>query len=130
MKEQVIKGINNWVSFKIDEIAEDNILLTLTSGVLKNGAKNIVSSWDMGMILPFITKGGVVDAHFATDEIVKSLNAITPKEVKIKGIPMTIGGGYIKINLPDSLGDLIGVNVLSFKETDINDLANRINNEI
>lgn len=132
MKQQVINGLNKWVSSRIDELAVDNVLLSIASGAMKVGVKNMISNIDMSMVLPFITKDGIIDAHIVTDEITKSINAITPKEVRIKGIPLIVGNGMIKFQLPEKnwIGDFLGVSSISLTANDLDELANMINNEI
>ena len=130
MKEQVINGINKWISLKVDELAMDNIMLTFTSGAVKNGFYNMVSNLDVSKILPFITKNGILDAHIITDEIIKSISALSPKEVKIKEVTLTVGNGIVKFNLNNWIGELLGIDAISINSTDLDELAKLINNEI
>lgn len=130
MKEQVINGINKWISLRVDELAMDNVLLTLTSGAVKNGLYNMVSNLDVSKILPFITKNGILDAHIITDEIIKSISVLSPKEVKIKGVAFTVGNGVVRFKLDNWIGELLGIDAISVTANDIDELAKLINDEI
>ena len=130
MKEQVINGINKWISLRVDELAMDNVLLTLTSGAVKNGFYNMVSNVDMSKVLPFITKDGILDAHIITDEIIKSISALSPKEVKIKGVAFTVGNGVVRFKLDNWIGELLGIDSISITANDIDELAKLINDEV
>lgn len=130
MKEQVIKGINKWISLKVDELAMDNVLLTITSGAVKNGLKSMISNVDMSKVIPFITKDGILDAHIITDEIIKSISALSPKEVKIKGVAFTVGNGVVRFKLDNWIGELLGIDAISVTANDIDELAKLINDEV
>lgn len=130
MKEQVINGINKWISLKVDELAMDNVMMTIASGAIKNGLKSMISNVDMSKVIPFITRDGILDAHIITDEISKSISALSPREVKVKGVSFMVGNGAIRFKLDGWLGDLMGIDAISINSTDLDELAKLINNEI
>ena len=89
------------------------------------GHRDYFVSW-----LPFITRDGILDAHIITDEISKSISALSPREVKVKGVSFMVGNGAIRFKLDGWLGNLMGINAISINSTDLDELAKLINNEI
>lgn len=132
--EQIIKGISEWVSAKIDELSGTNIWLALAA----NPIKRVVGEY-IGKILPMDIAGlllcnnGVLDADVFANEVISAVN-------NAPEITQDFGGGYslsikegaISFVMPDNgitktlLG---GHNVINFREEDIRELAKCINNQ-
>lgn len=132
--EQIIKGISEWISAKIDELSGTNIWLALAT----NPIKRVVGEY-IGKILPMDIAGlllcnnGVLDADVFANEVISAVN-------NAPEITQDFGGGYslsikegaISFVMPDNsitktlLG---GHNVINFREEDIRELAKCINNQ-
>lgn len=132
--EQIIKGVSEWISAKIDELSGTNIWLALAA----NPIKRVVGEY-IGKILPMDLAGlllcnnGVLDADVFANEVISAVN-------NAPEITQDFGGGYslsikegaISFAMPDNgitKALLGGHNVINFREEDIRELAKCINNQ-
>lgn len=132
--EQIIKGISEWISAKIDELSGTNIWLALAA----NPIKRVVGEY-IGKILPMDIAGlllcnnGVLDADVFANEVISAVNNAPEITQDFGGgYSLTIKEGAISLVMPDNgitktlLG---GHNVINFREEDIRELAKCINNQ-
>lgn len=132
MKERIMRGISQWVSLKIDELAKDNIWLALGNNTLTRVIVNIIDdNMPMNIIQPLLSNRGVLDAQLLADEINSALKSMPKTKLPItEGIYAVIGEGTISVYLPSNnlINTLMnGISVIHFNESDINELAQLIN---
>ena len=132
MREQIMKGITKWIDLKVDELAVDNIWLALGSNTIKRVLVNLIDdNLPMDIIKPMLSNHGVLDAQLLADEINQALKAMPQTKLPITdGMYAVVGEGNISIYLPSNgLVDTFmkGVSVIHFRESDINELAQLIN---
>ena len=130
--EQILKGMHKWIGHKIDELVGDNIWMALVS----NSAKRIVGEYvetilPMNMIVPIFSNHGVIDADVFASEIITALNNTPDISQEIAGgIVIHLTRGVVKVELPSTgiVKTLLGGNnVINFREPDIRELAQYIN---
>ena len=132
-RQQILSGITQWVSTKVDELASDNILLTLGSRTIKRVIVDMIdNNLSMDLIGPLMSNHGVVDAELMANEIIPALRVMPKTKIPIYGsMYATVGEGVISVYLPDNntINTLMkGITALHFKEEDITELAQYINN--
>lgn len=132
MREQIMKGVSQWIDLKVDELAVDNIWLALGGNTIKRVLVNLIDdNLPMGIIKPLLSNHGVLDAKLFADELITALRNTPQTKLPISGdMYAVVGEGNISIYLPSNgLIDTLmkGVSVIHFRESDINELAQLIN---
>ena len=132
MREQIMKGVSQWIDLKVDELAVDNIWLALGGNTIKRVLVNLIDdNLPMDIIKPLLSNHGVLDAQLLADEINQALKAMPQTKLPItENMYAVVGEGNISIYLPSNgFIDTImkGVSVIHFRESDINELAQLIN---
>ena len=131
--EQIIKGISDWVSLKIDELSSDNIWLALAANPIKRVAGEYISKiLPMDLMGLLFSSNGILDADVFANEIISSINNAPEITQEFEGgYSVTIKDGAISFIMPDNgitKAFLKGHNVINFREEDIRELAKCINN--
>ena len=130
--EQILKGISGWISYKIDELVGNNILMALMSETIKRVASQFVeTAVPPGLLELVFCNHGVVDADVFAGEIVRALQSAPDYSQEFKGVDIHLSRGTVKIELPSNAivkALLNGDNVIVLKEPDIRELAQYINN--
>ena len=131
--EQIIKGISDWVSLKIDELSSDNIWLALAANPIKRVAGEYMSKiLPMDLMGLLFSSNGILDADVFANEIISSINNAPEVTQEFGGgYSITIKDGAISFIMPDNgitKAFLKGHNVINFREEDIRELAKCINN--
>lgn len=130
-REQILKGISKWIDSKVDELAGNNILMALAANPIKRVAKewlNTVIPIDMLELL--LSNHGVIDAQILANEVIEAINNAPIVEKEFNGIMLRLKDRVISVELPSNSivkGLLNGDNVLNFRESDIRELAQFIN---
>ena len=132
MREQIMKGVSQWIDLKVDELAVDNIWLALGGNTIKRVLVNLIDdNLPMDIIKPLLSNHGVLDAQLLADEINQALKAMPQTKLPITDdMYAVVGEGNISIYLPSNglVNTLMkGVSVIHFRESDINELAQLIN---
>lgn len=132
MREQIMKGVSQWIDLKVDELAVDNIWLALGGNTIKRVLINLIDdNLPMDIIKPLLSNHGVLDAQLLADEINQALKAMPQTKLPITDdMYAVVGEGNISIYLPSNglVNTLMkGVSVIHFRESDINELAQLIN---
>lgn len=130
-REQVYKGVNKWISAKVDELVGDNIWLALASNTIKRTASELIEGvLPMDMLIPILSNRGVIDAEIVANELIEALNNVPDYTQDFGTVAVHLSKGVVKVELP-SIGIvsslLKGNNVLKFTEDDIRELARYIN---
>lgn len=132
MREQIMKGISRWIDLKVNELAVDNIWLALGGNTIKRVLINIIDdNLPMEIIKPLLSNHGALDAKLLANELNTALRNMPQTKLPItESIHAVIGEGNISIYLPsngfvDTL--MKGISVIHFRESDINELAQLIN---
>lgn len=132
-REQVLNGIHRWIDAKITELANNNVWMALASNTLKRVAKDWIETViPVDMLLLLLSNRGVVDADVLANELIMALNNAPDIQKDFSGIMLKLSRGVISIELPSNSvvkGLLNGNNVLNFREGDIKELAQFINNK-
>lgn len=131
-REQVLKGMEKWIGAKVDELIGDNVWLALMSKTIKRTAFELIDGLlPMDMLIPVLSNHGVIDADIVADELIEALDNVPDFTQEFKGgIAVHLSKGVIKIELPSNglLTSLLnGDNVFNFREGDIKELAQYIN---
>lgn len=131
-REQIYKGITKWISSKVDELIGDNIWMALASNTIKRTASELIEGvLPMEMLIPIFSNRGVIDADVVAAELIEALNNVPDYSQEFKGgITIHLSKGVIKVELPSNgiVSSLLkGNNVLNFREADIKELAQFIN---
>lgn len=130
-REQILKGISKWIDSKVDELAGNNILMALAANPIKRVGKewlNTVIPIDMLELL--LSNHGVIDAQILANEVIEAINNAPIVEKEFNGIMLRLKDRVISVELPSNSivkGLLNGNNVLNFRESDIRELAQFIN---
>jgi hypothetical protein len=132
MREQIMKGVSQWIDLKVDELAVDNIWLALGGNTIKRVLVNLIDdNLPMGIIKPLLSNHGALDAKLLADELNTALRNMPQTKLPITdSMYAVIGEGNISIYLPSNgFIDTVmkGVSVIHFRESDINELAQLIN---
>lgn len=130
-REQIFKGINKWISAKVDELVGDNIWLALASKTIKRTASELIEGLlPMDMLIPILSNRGVIDAEVVADELIEALNNVPDYTQDFGAVAVHLSRGVVKVELPSNgiVSSLLkGNNVLKFTEDDIKELARYIN---
>lgn len=130
-KKQIMQGLSKWIDSKVNELAKDNIWMALASSTIKRVANEWISLViPIDMVELLLSNHGVVDANVLADELIQALKNAPEVEKEINGVLISLKSGVISIELPSNsivLGLLNGNNVLNFRESDIKELAQYIN---
>lgn len=130
-REQIFKGINKWISAKVDELVGDNVWLALASKTIKRTASELIEGLlPMDMLIPILSNRGVIDAEVVADELIEALNNIPEYTQDFGAVAVHLSRGVVKVELPSNgvVSSLLkGNNVLKFTEDDIKELARYIN---
>lgn len=130
-REQIFKGINKWISAKVDELVGDNVWLALASKTIKRTASELIEGiLPMDMLIPILSNRGVIDAEVVADELIEALNNIPDYTQDFGAVAVHLSRGVVKVELPSNgvVSSLLnGNNVLKFTEDDIKELARYIN---
>ena len=132
MREQIMKGVSRWIDLKVDELAVDNIWFALGGNTIKRVLVNLIDdNLPMGIIKPLLSNHGALDAKLLADELNTALRNMPQTRLPITdSMYAVIGEGNISIYLPSNgFIDTVmkGVSVIHFRESDINELAQLIN---
>lgn len=98
-KNQLLKGINTFVSEYSDKIALDNPLMCFVKPVLTRVVNNKLMEYE-SMLSLIADKDGNIDIEGILTEIVVSLTKVNPFNYNIQGFNISIGGGTIGLDLP------------------------------
>ena len=131
-REQILKGVEKWIGVKVDELIGENIWLALMSRTIKRTVFELVDNMlPMDMLIPILSNHGVIEADIVADELIEALNNVPDFTHEFKGgIAIHLSKGVIKVELPSNglLSNILnGDNVLNFREGDIKELAQYIN---
>ena len=130
-REQIFKGINKWISAKVDELVGDNVWLALASKTIKRTASELIEGLlPMDMLIPILSNRGVIDAEVVADELIEALNNVPDYTQEFGVVAVHLSRGVVKVELPSNgvVSSLLkGNNVLKFTEDDIKELARYIN---
>lgn len=130
--EQILKGINEWISYKVDELVGSNILMALMSETIKRVAYQFVETAIHPNLLELVfCNHKVVDADVFAGELVRALESAPDYHQEFKGVEIHLSRGIVKFELPSNAivkALLNGDNVIVLKEPDIRELAQYINN--
>lgn len=130
-REQVYKGVNKWISAKVDELVGDNIWLALASNTIKRTASELIESMlPMEVLIPMLSNRGVIDAEIVANELIEALNNVPDYTQDFGAVAVHLSKGVVKVELPSTglVSSLLkGNNVLKFTEDDIKELAQCIN---
>lgn len=130
--EQIYKGINSWINHKVDELIGENIWMALASGTIKRVANEFVDSMIPSNVLELmLSNHGVIDADIFAQEMIGALNNVPDMTQDLgAGIALHLSKGTVSIELPSNSivkALLNGDNVINFREPDIRELAQYIN---
>lgn len=130
--QQINTGISNWINHKVDELIGENIWMALASGTIKRVANEFVDSMVPSNVLELmLSNHGVIDAEIFAQEMIDALNNVPDMTQELgAGIALHLSKGVIRIELPSNSvvkALLNGDNVINFREPDIKELAQYIN---
>jgi hypothetical protein len=98
-KNQLLKGINTFVSEYSDKIALDNPLMCFVKPVLTRVVNNKLMEYE-SMLSLIADKDGNIDIEGILTEIGVSLTKVNPFNYNIQGFNISVGGGTIGLDLP------------------------------
>jgi hypothetical protein len=98
-KNQLLKGINTFVSEYSDKIALDNPLMCFVKPVLTRVVNNKLIEYE-SMLSLIADKDGNIDIEGILTEIGVSLTKVNPFNYNIQGFNISVGGGTIGLDLP------------------------------
>lgn len=130
--EQIYKGINSWINHKVDELIGENVWMALASGTIKRVANEFVNTMvPSNMLELMLSNHGVIDADVFAQEMIGALNNVPEMTQELgAGIALRLSKGTVSIELPSNSvvkALLNGDNVINFREPDIRELAQYIN---
>lgn len=133
LKEKLPDAAGQWAEERIDALVAERPELSVASAYLKRGARNIVAAYGGRMAghldaaaLFLADESGEIDAETVVEDAVQMLKAMKETPFKTGIFSGSIGGGKIKIGMPDNIFTtlLLGERkTLSFGEEDIRMLA-------
>lgn len=130
-KDIIYKGVNAWISAKIDELAVNNIWLTLAARTIKRTAAEAIERViPVDVIELLFTNHGIVDADIVAEELIEAINNAPDYAHEFGSVTIRIKSGLIQIEFPSTgiiKSMLNGNNVINFRESDIKELAQHIN---
>lgn len=130
-REQILKGISKWIDSKVDELAGNNILMALAANPIKRVGKEWLRTViPIDMLELLLSNHGVIDAQILANEVIEAINNAPIVEKEFNGIMLRLKDRVISVELPSNSivkGLLNGDNVLNFRESDIRELAQFIN---
>lgn len=130
-REQILKGISRWIDSKVDELAGGNIWMAMAANPIKRVAKEwLNTAVPIDMLELLLSSHGVIDADVFADEVISAINNAPKVEKEFNGILLSLNQGVISVEFPSNSivkGLLNGDNVLNFRESDIRELAQFIN---
>ena len=98
-KNQLLKGINTFVSDYSDKIALDNPLMCFVKPIITRVVNNKLMEYESYLSL-IADKEGNIDIEGILSEIGTSLTKVNPFTYNIQGLNVSVGGGTIGIDLP------------------------------
>ena len=98
-KNQLIKGINTFVSDYSDKIALDNPLMCFVKPILTRVVNNKLLEYESALSL-IADKDGNIDIEGILTEIGTSLTKVNPFNYNIQGLNINVGEGTIGVDLP------------------------------
>lgn len=130
--EQIYKGINTWINHKVDELIGENVWMALVFGTIKRVANEYINTMVPSNILELmLSNHGVIDAEVFAQEMIDALNNVPDMTQELgAGIAIRLSKGVVSIELPSNSivkSLLNGDNVINFREPDIRELAQYIN---
>lgn len=130
--EQIYKGIEHWINHKVDELIGENVWMALASGTIKRVANEFVNTMvPSNMLELMLSNHGVIDAEIFAQEMISALNNVPEMTQELgAGIVLHLSKGTVSIELPSNSivkALLNGDNVINFREPDIRELAQYIN---
>lgn len=131
MREQIIKGVNVWLSNIIDNIAPNNLLFALVSPSVKRVlGQYIDDNFNFELVKPFvIARNGELDVDTTMQEIMQGLKNMPKKKYNLNSLNIEIGEGVIIVNIPEhpALSMLTdNLRKITLKEKDFEDLIRNI----
>lgn len=132
-REQILQGISKWIDSKVDDLTRGNIWMALASNTIKRVANEFIETIvPIDVLVLMLSNRGVIDADIFADELVSAINNAQDVKQEYGGVLLRINNGVISVELPSNSivkGLLNGNNVLNFREADIRELAQYINNK-
>lgn len=131
MREQIIKGVNVWLSNIIDNIAPNNLLFALVSPTIKRVVGQYIDdNFNFELVKPFvIARNGELDVDTTMQEIMQGLKNMPKKKYNLNSLNIEIGEGVIIVNIPKhpALSMLTdNLRKITLEEKDFEDLIRNI----
>ena len=133
LKEKLPVAVERWAEERIDALATERPEMAVAATYMKRGARNIVAAYGGRMAghldaaaLFLADKDGNVDAETVLEDAVQMLKVMPETAFKVGVLDGSIGGGRIRIGLPDNILStlLLGERkTIAFGEEDIRMLA-------
>ena len=98
-KNQLIKGINTFVSDYSDKISMDNPVMCFVKPLLVRVVNNKLAQYESAISL-IADKDGNIDIEGILTEIGTSLTKVNPFHYNLGGFNISVGGGNIGVDVP------------------------------
>lgn len=110
LKERLPEALGRWAEERIDALVAERPELAVAAVYMKRGAKNIIAAYGARMggqmdaaAMFLCDESGNVDADTLTADAARMLDTLPETPFKIGVFGGSIGGGRIRIGMPDNI---------------------------
>ena len=109
LKEKVIDGLHKWMDERIGQFIQDNPSIIPVGKYLKRGVSNMIAKGDEriskgidGLMMFIADENGEYDMDMLFDDALSMFKAMPETPFDMGVLRGTIGGGVVRVQLPDN----------------------------